>query len=231
MNPSSSRLLSARLLCSSSLLHANAFSRLLCLLSSSLLVLSPPCERHACAHALASGRQVNLFLAVIFLEFDQAQAQIKADQEAAKTDRSSSSSRAGSRAVSRSGSPQPMRGPNKLDVAEGGGDAAGAAVGDVAGAAVGDAAGGANGGCWPVDLAAESSARPLLADAAGRSDVDAQLSSRNKDATAGPSFDCDLVGRVFLPIATSDALGNFSTALVLLNMLLMCMPYEGMSKE
>ena len=174
-----------------------------------------------CTHTLASGRQVNLFLAVIFLEFDQAQAQIKADQEAAKTDRSSSSSRAGSRAVSRSGSPQPRRGPNKLDVAEGGGNAAG------------DAAGGANGGCLPVDLAAESSARPLLADAAGRSD-DAQLSSRDKDATARPSSECgfcDLIGRVFLPIATSDELGNFSTALVLLNMLLMCMPYEGMSKE
>ena len=42
---------------------------------------------------------------------------------------------------------------------------------------------------------------------------------------------CDLIGRVFLPIATSDALGNFSTLLVLLNMVLMCMPYEGMPQD
>ena len=123
---------------------------------------------------------VNLFLAVIFLEFGNAQAQIKADQEAARTQRTHRSVESGDSptATRRSGSSSP----------------AGKHV---------------------------SVSTPLLEEGVERS-----------DGTDGSKVGCcDLIGKIFLPIAMSDALGNFSTLLVLLNMVLMCMPYEGMPQE
>jgi hypothetical protein len=168
---------------------------------------------------------VNLFLAVIFLEFEQAQEKIKLDQEASRsrsnTARSATSggpsfTRSGSSSFTRSGSPL------RDESGHGGGPAKAAQADD----------GAANTGSEsPVGVAELANVNDSAQDPAASPDGASSAPLLGVgDEVAGPGC-CGLIGRAFLPIATSSALGNFSTGLVLLNMVLMCMPYEGMSDK
>lgn len=131
---------------------------------------------------------VNLFLAVIFLEFGSAKEQIKAGQLASRS-ASRSASRTASRPVSRSSSraSSPVLGE----------------TGNTPGLA-------------------ETSTRKLLEG------VDLLSDGTTVEREAKVGLGCQ---SALTAIATSSELSNLSTSLVLINVVLMCMPYEGMASE
>ena len=143
---------------------------------------------------------VNLFLAVIFMEYGAAQEQIKLDQATARTARSG-------------GSDEPSQRPTTDGESPSGGEHGGGTHGG------GGGGGGGSGGY-------EGEYDALLASGASLSD------GAVKVETPRDCLDCSQQGpcrKPFLEMAESAWLGNASTALVVVNMVLMCMPYEGMS--
>ena len=145
---------------------------------------------------------INLFLAVIFLEYGNAQAQIKADVEAAKTARSGRSGGSDTQRTQHNGGSDTQR------TARGGGSPS---TGRRASRRSGEST-----------VVFGDEQQVLIEE--GKPLSDGALAGETRKRTCG-----DMVTDTFEPVATSDWLGHFSTALVILNMVLMCMPYEGMS--
>ena len=141
---------------------------------------------------------VNLFLAVIFLEYGNAQAQVSADQRAATTARTA---RSGGRDTHRAAHDLERTARDGLHTTE--------------------------------RRTSRRSGEPTVAF----EDESQSLIEEGKPLSNGvPAGEtrhertCDDMAKdTFFTVATSDWLANLATALVILNMVLMCMPYEGMS--
>ena len=157
---------------------------------------------------------INLFLAVIFLEYGNAQAQIKADQVAARW--VARSARSGGNDTQRTARD------SQWTARDGGTPTSSTSPTAARGSPTSPTMAPRRSGESTVAFGDEQQA--LIEE--GKSLSDGALAGETRKRTCG-----DVVTDTFEPVATSDWLINFSTALVILNMVLMCMPYEGMSDE